>query len=99
MPTQFAAFDRLKQLLADSGMDEESITFIIGKYTHAATDTVMAEVVKVGGEDALKKLMEGDQTEGLANLEAKFKEAKGKSIAEFREEVAENMVKEFEAAE
>ncbi len=98
MNTTFAAFDRLKELLKTSGMDEESINFIVGKYTHAATDKVMAEVVTVGGDDALKQLINGDQQDALAKLEAEFKEKKGKTIAEFREEVAEQMVTEFEAA-
>ncbi|MDQ5951086.1 MAG: hypothetical protein QG639_363 [Patescibacteria group bacterium] len=98
MNGNFAAFDRLKTLLQDAGMDEESLNFIIGKYTHAATDKVMAEIVSVGGEEALKQIIDGDQQEALSKLEATFKEKKGKSIAEYREEVAEDMVKEFEAA-
>lgn len=98
MDTTFAAFNRLKELLKTGGMDEESINFIVGKYTHAATDKVMAEVVTVGGEAALKKLVEGAQDAALAELEAKFKEAKGKTIGEFREEVATQMVADFEAA-
>lgn len=94
----FAAFDRLKKMLQDAGMDEESLNFIIGKYTHAATDRVMAEVVSVGGEDALKQLISGDQQDALSKIEATFKEKKGKTIGQFREEVAEQMVNEFESA-
>lgn len=98
MNGSFAAFDRLRAQLQDAGMDEESLNFIIGKYTHAATDRVMAEIVNVGGDEALKQIINGEQQQALAQLEASFKEKKGKSIAEYREEVAEELVKEFEAA-
>lgn len=98
MNKPFAAFERLKKLLQDAGMDEEATNFIIGKYTHAATDKVMAEVVSVGGEATLKELVSGDQQDALSKIETTFKEKKGKSIGQFREEVAEKMVAEFEAA-
>lgn len=98
MNGSFVAFDRLKTLLQDAGMDEESLNFIIGKYTHAATDKVMAEIVSVGGDQALQQLINGDQQDALTQLETKFKAMRGKTIAEYREQVAEQMVAEFEAA-
>lgn len=98
MSAPFAAFDRLKKTLLDSGLDEESTLFILDRLRHSVTDRVAAEVVGVGGEGAVSQMASGDSKSQLEELEAKFKEKKGKSISEYREQLAEEMVAEFEAA-
>lgn len=98
MSVPFAAFDRLKQTLQSSGLNEEASAFILEKLRHSVSDRVAAEVVTIGGEEAVNKLSMDNSEAQLAELEAQFKEKKGKSIAEFREDLASQMVAEFEAA-
>lgn len=83
------AIKRFNDHLEKAGMDEKSRGFLVGRLVKVITAEVMDEIGKLG----LDKDSEVQQRE----LEKLFKEKKGKSLTEYRDEVAERLVKDFEA--
>ena len=78
------AIKRFNDHLEEAGMDEKSRGFLVGRLVKVITVEVMNEIKKLG-------------IEGVTELEKLFKEKKGKSLTEYRDEVAERLVKDFEA--
>ncbi len=95
---QYIAFGRLLQQLGTAGIDEENQAFILGRLVNAVIDRASAEVIRVLGAEELTRI---DQLESFeaqqAEVERLFAEKKGTSLIEYRESIAEELVKEFEA--
>lgn len=93
-----SALQKLQTSLEQGDLDTETVTFITNKLQHTVTDQVMAEVAKQLGDEAMKRLTEVDVEASFTALDEEFTAKTGQSIGALREEIAEKMVAEFEAA-
>ena len=92
------AIKRFNDHLEKAGMDEKSRGFLVGRLVKVITAEVMNEIGKVLGEDGMKQIEEiKDKKEQQKKLERVFLEKTAKSLIEYRDEVAERLVKDFEA--
>ncbi len=95
----FAAAVRLRENLKKTQMEESAIDFIIGKFVSEVLDRATTEVVQKLG----KELGSPDMTsitvdeERKKKIEELYLKMTGKTIPERREEIADQMVAEFEA--
>lgn len=95
----FAAMSRLRERLVQAGLDQETIAVILGRYVSKVSDKVLSEVLETLSDVITTPEVGGlvDDAARQAKIESLFKERTGKTIIERREEVADEMVKEFEA--
>ena len=92
------AVERFEEHLKKAGMDDKSRGFLTGRLVKVITVQVMGEIGKILGEEGIKKVeVIKDREEQQKELERVFQEKKGKSLVEYRDEVAEKLVKDFEA--
>jgi hypothetical protein len=93
------ALDSLQQQLYAAKMAEETVAFIMGKITAQITENVIAKVQEILGEEDLKSLesLPSDQEREVLLNELLLKKS-GQSLTDMREQVTEQLVKEFEAA-
>jgi len=92
------AIKRFNDHLEEAGMDGKSRGFLVGRLVKVITAEVTNEIGKVLGEEGMKQVEAiKDKTEQQKELERVFLEKAGKSLIEYRDEVAERLVKDFEA--
>jgi len=91
------AIKRFNDHLEKAGMDEKSRGFLVGRLIKVITTEVMNEIGKMLGEEGMKQIeVIKDKTEQQKELERVFLEKTGKSLIEYRDGVAERLVKDFE---
>lgn len=95
---QFKAFARLLQKLSDNGIDQEAQGFILGRLMKAVIDRATVEVFDVVGAEELARIEQledpGQQQREIATA---FLQKKGVSVDSYREQLAEELVADFEA--
>jgi hypothetical protein len=96
----FAAAGRLKAALEAKGIDSSTIAFLLGSFVSKVSNKVMKEVIEALENDITSPDVGGltDDAARQAKIEQLFKDKTGKTIHQRREEVAEEMVVEFENA-
>jgi hypothetical protein len=96
----FAAAGRLKAALEAKGIDSSTIAFLLGNFVSKVSNTVMKEVIEALENDITSPDVGGltDDAARQVKIEQLFKDKTGKTIHQRREEVAEEMVAEFEKA-
>lgn len=96
--THFVAFARMVKTLTENGIDDETQGLILGNLSGKVLETATAGVLETVGSDRLKEIEQLDELVAQESaLNQAFQEKRGISIAEYREQVADEMVKEFEA--
>jgi hypothetical protein len=92
------AIKRFNDHLEKAGMDEKSRGFLVGRLVKVITTEVMNEIGKVLGKEGMNRIEAiKDKNDQQKELERVFLEKTGKSLIEYRDEVAERLVKDFEA--
>lgn len=94
----FMAAGRLRERLEKAGLDADSISFILGRFVSKVSNKVMDEVVEKLADVIMTPEVGGltDDTARQTKIEQLFTERTGKTIQARREEIAEEMVQEFE---
>lgn len=91
------AFNRFNDQLKTAGINDQSRAFLIGRLVKLVFSAVTGEVAKLIGETKINELSQiQDTNKRQEELEKLFAAKKGQSLQEFREEIAENIVKDFE---
>ncbi len=96
--TQQPALVQLQQHLLNAKMDEESVAYILGKLTAFILTQATDEVGKLFSTEELQQLDQLTEGEREQQLEQLFLEKKGISLSEYREELAQKLLAEFENA-
>lgn len=94
-----AAASRLRERLTKGGLSDDTISFILGRFVSKVSNKTMDEVVEKLSDQMMSPEVGGivDDAQRQAKIEQLFKDRTGKTIQERREEIAEEMVQEFEA--
>ena len=94
----FLAFERLKTKLSSANMAAETVTSIIDKMKEVVVNTILKDIAENIDDVTTDRLQSiADEKERAKELNTVFKAKTGKTIDELREEIAEDMVKQFEA--
>lgn len=98
-PAQFTAFQRFFDQLVESGVDEKSAAFILGKLVNRVTTEAIAQASQEIGEDKVASLGEPTQ-DGIEDWQVKFEELylkeTGKEFTDLFAQIAEKEVVDFE---
>lgn len=95
---QQPALVQLQQHLLNAKMDEESVAYILGKLTGFIMTQATDEVGRLFSQEELQRLDALTEGEREQQLEQLFLEKKGISLLEYREELAQKLLAEFENA-
>lgn len=91
-------------ILHENGMKDESIGYITGKFIRAMSDKLSLEIMEAAqellpeepkDESSIPEVMPEEELQ--QKMEAAFKEKTGKTVAERRAEIAQEMLNEFKA--
>lgn len=96
--TQQPALVQLQQHLLAAKIDEESVAYILGKLTAFILTQATDEVGKLFSTEELQQLDQLTEGEREQQLEQLFLEKKGISLSDYREELAQKLLAEFENA-
>ena len=98
-PAQFTAFQRFFDQLVESGIDEKSAAFMLGKLVNRVTTEAIAQANQEIGQDKFVSL--GEPTEEniddwQVKLEDLYQQVTGKEFTDLFAQIAEKEVKDFE---
>lgn len=94
----YVPLERFGKQLKDAGLDDRSIGFLIGKLARLVDEGVLSEIGRLFSEEETAKIGEiKDNKEREDFIRSTFLQKKGQSLEEFRAELAEKVVKDFEA--
>lgn len=96
--TQQSALMQLQQHLLAAKMDEESVAYILGKLTAFILTQATEEVGRLFSQEELQNLEQLSDEDRQEQLEQLFLEKKGISLSQYREDLAEKLLAEFETA-
>ncbi len=98
-PAKFTAFQRFFDQLVESGVDEKSAAFILGKLVNRVTTEAIAQASQEVGEDKVASLGEPSQ-ENIEDWQVRFEDLyqqeTGKDFVDVFAEIAEREVTDFE---
>ena len=92
------ALIRFRDQLLDAGMSEESVGFLLGRLARSVSEEVTQEISKTLAAEDIKELETvNDEVAKFEKLQELFLKKKGKSIVQFRDDLAEKFVQDFES--
>ena len=89
------SYKRFKTTLVDAGMKEESAMFLVGRLVSEVQDQIYREAMDLTKDKDLD-FTEMSQTDAIARLDEIFDKAKGLTLREYADFLAEEKVREFE---
>ncbi len=90
--------DTFKERLLASGIPEQEVGFILGRILRKIVEEVAQHIQVTIGEDTLNTLATQDEATQQPEIARLFQEKTGQSLSEYRKQVAEKLLAEYEAA-
>jgi len=93
----FGALKRLGEQLRVNGIEEEQVAVILGTVASRVVEQVVSDMTTELGQERMTAMQGDDIEQTITTLSGEFEAIKGMSLADYREQVAEQVVQQFES--